>query len=58
MEKMTLDNLYETCKDMSPNDFSELLAKAKSPEEQKFYSIIFDFFLQQRQKEVIEKGLF
>lgn len=58
MEKMELENLYEICKDMTDDDLTELLTKAKSPEEQKFYSIIFNFFLQQRQKEVIKQRLF
>ena len=57
MEK-ELENLYELCKSMSPDDFSELLKKAKSDEEQSFYFTIFDFFLQQKQKEVIKQGLF
>ncbi len=52
------NNLYETCKDMRSDDWSELLKKAKSDEEQSFYFTISNFFLQQRQKEVIEKGLF
>ena len=51
-------NLYETCKNMTDDDLSELLKKAKSDEEQSFYVAISDFFLQQKQKEVIEKGLF
>lgn len=51
-------NLYETCKNMTDDDLSELLKKAKSDEEQSFYFTISNFFLQQRQKEVIEKGLF
>ena len=58
MKEQELDNLYEICKNISPDDFSELLEKAKSPEEQKFYSVFFDFFLQQRQKKVIKQGLF
>ena len=51
-------NLYKTCKGMTDDDLSELLKKAKSDEEQSFYFTISNFFLQQRQKEVIEKGLF
>ena len=58
MEKMALENLYETCKNMTDDDLSELLKKSKSDEEQSFYFTISNFFLQQRQKEVIAKGIF
>lgn len=58
MEKMELENLYEICKDMTDDDLTELLKKSKSYEEQAFYVAVSDFFLQQRQKEVIKKGIF
>lgn len=58
MEKMELDNLYEICKNITEDEMTELLKKAKSYEEQKFYVTISNFFLQQRQKEVIKQGLF
>lgn len=58
MEKVELENLYEICKNITEDELTELLEKAESYEEQKFYVTISDFFLQQRQKEVIKKGLF
>lgn len=58
MEKQELNNLYNICKNITEDDYTELLMKATSYEEQKFYTTISDFFLQQRQKEVIEQGIF
>ncbi len=58
MERKDLDNLYEICKNITKDEMTELLEKAKSYEEQKFYITISNFFLQQRQKEVIKQGLF
>lgn len=43
---------------MTDDDLTELLKKSKSYEEQAFYVAVSDFFLQQRQKEVIKQGLF
>ena len=37
---------------------TELLEAAQSREEASFYMAVFDFFLQQRQRELIRKGVF
>ncbi len=58
MKNHSLDNLYETCKNINGEELTELLKKANSYEEKAFYVTISDFFLQQRQKEVVEKGIF
>lgn len=58
MKNYSLDNLYEICKNINEEELTELLKKANSYEEQAFYVTISDFFLQQRQKEVVEKGIF
>lgn len=50
--------LYEQCKDMDVDDSLELVLSAKTKEEQDFYSLIGDFFLQSKQKKVIEAKRF
>lgn len=52
------EKFYESCKNMSNDDLSKLLETAKTKEEQNFYVTVSDFFLQQRQREVIAKGIF
>lgn len=46
--------LYKECQNLDVDDATELIIKAKTPEEQEFYSTISDLVLQQRQKKVIE----
>ncbi len=58
MERQELKRFYEICKNMTNDELTELLENAESYEEQSFYVAISDFFLQQRQKEVIRQGLF
>lgn len=58
MEEKRMNEFYELFKNMTDDDYTELLKTANSYEEQKFYVAISDFFLQQRQKEVIKQGIF
>lgn len=49
---------YKVCKEMNIEDTVEVALNAESEEEQEFVELISNFFMQQRQKEVIAKGLF
>lgn len=47
--------MYQEMKKLQPDDIFQLIANAKTKEEQDFFALIGDFFLQRRQKELIEK---
>lgn len=49
---------YKVCQEMNIEDTVEVALNAESEEEQEFVELISNFFMQQRQKEVISKGLF
>ena len=50
--------LYNTCKNMDIDETMQLVLSADNAEEQEFFSILSDFILQQRQKEVIRQKRF
>lgn len=51
--------LYESCKRVLTGCFySEFLNRASSAEEERFWVSVATFFLQQKQLELIEKGVF
>lgn len=51
--------LYNECKSMLSGCYdSEFLAQAESQEELAFYLTVADFFLQEKQKELIDQGVF
>ena len=50
-----MNELYDTCKNMTEDDFFKLTKEADSYEEKTFYVTISDFFLQLQQKEVIKQ---
>lgn len=50
--------LYELCKDMDIEETMTLVLNAESQEEQEFFSMLSDFLLQRKQKEVIEQKKF
>lgn len=52
------DNLYNTCKNLTEDDISKLIIQSESLEEKNFYRMVSDYFIQQKQKKVIEMGLF
>lgn len=50
--------LYEVCKDMDIEETMDLVLSAESQEEQDFFSMLSDFLLQKKQKEVISQKRF
>lgn len=50
--------LYEECKDMDIDETMELVLNAKTEEEQDFFSMLSDFILQRKQREVIAQKRF
>ena len=45
--------LYEECKDMDIDETMDLVLNAETEEEQDFFSMLSDFILQRKQKQVI-----
>lgn len=45
--------LYEQCRDMDIDETLNLVLNAETEEEQEFFSLLSDFILQRKQKEVI-----
>lgn len=51
--------LYDECRHMFAHlPSEELMAAARSKEEASFYMAAFNFFLQQRQRELVKQGVF
>lgn len=50
--------LYEVCKDMDIEETMDLVLSAESQEEQDFFSMLSDFLLQKKQKDVINQKKF
>ena len=50
--------IYNELKSMNQADLPTMLLQLPTKEEQDFYIIIADFFLQQRQKELIDKHIY
>ena len=50
--------LYEACKDMDIDETMELVLNATTEEEQDFFSMLSDFILQKKQREVIAQKRF
>ena len=44
--------LYEECKDMDIDETMDLVLNAETEEEQDFFSMLSDFILQRKQKQV------
>ena len=53
-----LHELYELCKDMKFEESNKILIQTKDEEEKGFIRTVTDYFLQQRQKEVISDKRF
>ncbi len=47
--------IYQEMEKLQPDDIFQLIANAKNKDEQDFFAMVGDFFLQRRQKELIEK---
>ena len=50
--------LYAICRDMDIEETMELVLNAESEEEGEFFSLLSDFILQRKQKEVIARKEF
>ena len=50
--------LYEECKDMDIDETMDLVLNAETEEEQDFVSMLSDFILQRKQKQVIAQKRF
>lgn len=54
-----LRSLYRACKDaFSVRPDAAVISTAELPEEASFYLAVSDFFLQQRQRELVQRGAF
>ena len=51
-------NMYKEFKALTPSELLQLADNSSSYEEKSFYYHIMNFFLQQRQAEVVKKGIF
>ena len=47
--------IYQKLKKIQPDDVFQLIANTENKEEQDFFAMVGDFFLQRKQKELIEK---
>ena len=56
VEKYT--NMFRDIKKLQPEDTLQLVMEADDEEERKFFELIGNFLLQQKQKKVIERNLF
>ena len=50
--------IYQEMKQIQPDDVFWLIENAKNKDEQDFFAMVGDFFLQRRQKELIEKKVY
>lgn len=50
--------LYDTCRNMDIDETMELVLSAETEEEGEFFSMISDFILQRKQREVIAQREF
>lgn len=50
--------IYDEIKELTPEDTLQLIKDAKSKEEQDFFSVVGDFLLQKRQKELIDRNVY
>ena len=50
--------LYNTCRDMDIEETMELVLNAETEEEEEFFSLLSDFILQRKQREVIARKEF
>lgn len=50
--------LYEECRDMDIEETMDLVLNAETEEEQDFFSMLSDFILQRKQKNVIAQKRF
>lgn len=53
-----LQELYDECKKMNFDETSDILEKARFEEEARFFALVSDLILQQKQEEVISAKRF
>lgn len=46
--------MYKDLKNLNQEELVKLITEAKTPEESKFFNLIGNFFVQQRQKKLLE----
>lgn len=46
--------MYKDLRNLNQEELLELITEAETPEESKFFNLIGNFFVQQRQKKLIE----
>ena len=54
----TIHELYEVCKNIGFDEADDLIIKAPDDDEKEFIRIATDYFLQLKQKKIIEKKRF
>lgn len=52
------EEIYEKLKTLTPDQVSDIIFSSDNRDLRSFYSAIGDYILQQRQAEVIKKGIF
>lgn len=52
------NKIYEDIKKLQPEDTLQLILEAETEVEKDFYELVGDFFLQMKQKQVIERNMF
>lgn len=50
--------IYDDFKHLNPDDTLQLIMNSETQDEQDFFSLVGDFLLQKKQREVIEAGKF
>ena len=50
--------IYQEIAQLDPEDTLQLILEADTEEQREFYQVVGDFFLQKKQKEVIERNHF
>lgn len=51
-------NMYNDMRNLQPEDTLQLVLEAKDDEEKRFFELLGNFLLQQKQKKVVEGNLY
>jgi len=57
-KKEIIKALYKQCKELNFDESTELVLDAENEEEQAFFEMVSNYFLQVRQREVVAQGKF
>ena len=55
-KKEIIKALYKQCKELNFDESTELVLDAENEEEQAFFEMVSNYFLQVRQREVVAQG--